>query len=1534
MSETNPYIVKETRGDYENTIQYFVTGRPLTEDEMLPDSHGVHPVSPLGFMMKSDGTPLVPASPLSGFMTYDVFKPCPECGGSGMDHGLSCTECGGNGHLKCATCDGTGTVEDPDTHEQVECPDCRGTRGVRYTVQEAYLDSYIVRGKYYLFDCDAIAFPVLGIHRTADGTGLVITVNGLLTPADTESVYFRNATSDDYAPTGLVGEGVRFMPDSVTPSESSGTTEIVVTTDIALTGKVGEGKLTMCVATSKRFLAIEDPDSDTASGIYITGETAGEPIRKVFNWYGDGEGRPCYEGNGYSDSEVERWVSSKMSGVVRYGCHPSIEAGDLRSAGGFVTWFASCGDVDISGGAGKNSVIVPGFGLGQGYQGVCTGEAKELVGPGQDELAERKWLTFGYGTKHDAMRTDVGKTALPQDWPFTDVSGYSGEQFDNNITLAKEGVVYDDGHTHTVLGGLSRVSRECGRCDGTGSVLEDGIRRICTRCHGTGEEPDCEVCHGTGEIEDPATHEQVTCPECRGQGFLGGHRYVMDKVHVCLYNDFTPSDSSHGHEAGTTVLKKTFVNLATPITQKDGDEFEITVSLPNIGISGAYSDDTMKNLSGYYAYVSQPRVYVVSGTWKFSDTKVSFSTKDLAEYDLGGAMFKDRTGNDLADGTDIRVKIMFDAIGRGFSATGKLDDGKIVLAEPLDIPQNLLRRMKRHADADGSMHGSICGAAYVEPNNGTLPEAVKTNLGLNAVRNENGALGLDMGDGTVNTLQQYNKIYTSDTASDERSHVLFDGDSPMYDQRQIAATVYPTMTNTFPWALTCRRKLGFLDRLMTMDADAGSNGLYARVYRMNRDILNSLPMVGRLDEPDYPLDMYTPIVVNRENERLSFIGAMLTVVSPDPDDGLSTDVEAQPVRRAIRAASMLASDYRNARVSRLGSVGYSNKVTPYVTGTKIRKDGSPLPDYSSLGTLVDIINDNEYESMANAVRLRHLPADVITAGTNPVTGEPLSPELESYPYSGYPYRGADYVYYSGNPYGYGEFDTTSRTEEVPCEVTSAVGTEAFAMKNSLVSACLNKKALYPIIVSELCRSAELHAVDFGDEVAGGNAIRPHVYRDDAAGDVSWMEAIDAFTKLVSPDNIPAPELPEGFDYGTLFSAGTNDTQMPFIMTDTYGYYKVTSGWEGSDFIATSMPTADSVAMFLKEYVPGYAARLAVRNWDGYRVKVVDGAAPASDTTYLTRMKWYDPDCDSPSRGIYASDAFLVSSEFSDMNMNRIEFATSDEALALNYSVPPYTVKRDYNKLAPFATQDDPNSVSYVRVFMKFAFSEDAGRWYCVDYRQAPVSYLSPLYGAKALDQQIDGKRLWIRPECDDGQWQAPLYHTYEEYRPLDINTALVSEVMSKDEYGECRLMVPYLPVEFGGLGLNAPVNKRGTATTAGIESMPHANFWNVREHLRPATGATPCGDIPRYYKDGTEWKWADNGGIMSDAVLWGQYDYPRKGVPDYRLPDTVVPDADLSSRVLIYGKRNEESGIIDTGDIQVGSDTGTVIAVSLGTGQS
>lgn len=1844
MVAKNPYIVKETDGNA-YTIRQYVTGRPLTAGEMLPDEHGIYPVSPLGFGMSTDGAVMQEADPTAGMMTYPIYY--------GDMYGIP-----------APTPEEEGNIVPPE-------------------MLYGYVKYHLV-GPYSMFTGAELKFPVLSVTvDETDPSVYVVTVTGDIRDCDDDSnttgaVRFYNITTDDYEPTGLLHED-GFMIDSVSVVNGVSTIKITNQSSAPFSGIVGPGKLGMSVmydnsGDGPNLVSIKDNTPDSANGIFLVGRLDGEPFRKVCelpepedSGEEPGEDIPeCNARNGYGSSEVRDWITGRVGGVVGYGTHPSAFPGDLVGAGAFVQWFASCSDIDISAGMGGNQVIVPGFGLGSGYFQTCVTGERAPDSKQDTEVKHSQWLTFGYGTNHsDVLPNDHSKAALPRDWPFTDESDYGNTTVDNSITLIRKGAQVNG----TVYGRLDRIDPECTRCSGYGTIINvDGQEVECPVCHGTGEVPECENCHGTGKVDDADCPECLgsghstecyncdgtgevngfRCSICGGTGKVHGKNVAMNKVHVCLFNNFEPSNDDGGHTAGTTVLKKTFVNLATPINVKDGDEFEVTVSLPNISLDKAFQGtdtDDLKNLSGYYAYISQPRVYVMSGTWKFSETSVEFTvSNDLTKVKLSEE-FLDSDGNPLTDGTEVRVKMSFGSYtSKDFDMTGVLAqvDGEpgIELYDTFDVDDNVKRMLT--IPPTRKAPNRICGAAYVEPNNDTLPEG-STPLGLNAVRSEDGVLGPDYGeeDGGV---EQYNKLYTVDNNDDKRHHVLFDDEgNPKEDKRQVVATVYPTVTNTFPWALTHRRKQNFLEKLMTMDAELGCNSIFAHVREMNRDILGTVESMGakreyryymfevseneymmhpdwypditdywvcmlskmtfstsmgemrpvsiiaensnskadnlfvdgynhepwvsgvmypdgevvpegesgtgwfvmdfgmpvtlqsyelgplyrdvgpctntdyanprswrlcgsniRLTDPqdsrwfeldvhtedttlywtcrdkmarfninppitaqdkinftpyEYPIDMtYSRDYIATQygsdvSDKLSFIGAALSVAQYET---ASSDIESQPVRQALKAVKMLSQDFRNSRVKWTDFLVNSNN-------SDIFSDDSPIDsswDMTGIAT-IPVKTVNEYETMANKIRLSHLPEFIATAGTG-ITGEPISPLLAAYPYVG-----EDYSYYYSNPYGYGEYATVDKTEDTPCEVASNASTRVFSV-NSIVTACTEKRIPWLQTTNaydDLLRAAELSAINFNDV----SLLRFHVYRTGKP----WLEPIDAFTKILSPDNIPVPQPPR-WKYEDV---GLSEDQYAFIAGDAYGYYKLLNDWTSmsiDEFIATTMPTDDSLAEFLKEYVPSYGAGMTNRHWDGFRVKVTSEPTELQKkrVTFLTRMAWNGAECDDTYRGQYAADAFIIGDTYADPNLNRIEFTGMNwDDISMDYSVPPYSCRRDYSKYAPFATTEEQDAVGYVRVYMKFSFCADAGRWYCVDYRQAPISYLSPLYGAKALEEQIDGYDIWVPPSCGTFSWREAASHTYEEYRPMDINPVLVPEIASprhvltqneaiayvptRNVTNSCvngivfepiiglytyhvsldltwsnfdyldypdrfdcvfqgarheratdqwvwtgvndlcsaldttvrpktlilanpngtyhyeadftvsdstmstydkfyvglrtdysngrgrveitnltvtnmrnRLSLPYLPVSEGGLGLNAPLNKYGEPTT-GYQDIAHANFWSVRPHLRPATGAVPVGDIPHYYRDDEMYKnYEEADGLMSDAVLWGQYDYPEKNMREYHLPDPIYPDADLAETHLAYAARNI-AGVVGTGHIQLGRHPNFILGAAM-----
>ena len=1468
MNEKNPNIVVEPEG-MAYGISEFVTGKPLSDSEMVPDSHGVWPVSPLGFLRDTHGDALSDGGSTTGFVPYYSGDKTPE---------------------------------------------------------DMYTESYKLEGPYSGLSGMYASFPVASLS-VSGVSYYAVTVEGRVPGA--QEVIFVNSTGDDYTVTGLASEYGSASPVTLaveSASYSDGRTSLVleIPEGTEFRGVVGEGKLDMCVPMGNTydvppdFVYVHGNASPAENGIFVPGTSRGDSWRKVCDYDPHpvpDAARECRTVRGYSDSEVAGSVGRSLGGMYDYGLHPAPDRYDLEGAGAFVNWFVNSGDVDVSGGAGRNRVPVPGFGLGAPGAGMTM--ERSTAGQASGDAASKRQITFGYGTKYDAYDVDSSMEALPLDWPFTGHTPYGDSGKENSITLSRQGVDFAVPGGGTVnVGALEReVHDSCRRCSARGRVPalpgEAGAVQ-CEYCSGTGEEDGqrCHGCAGMGYVR--------TCPDCGGAGHSSAlSRVVMNRVHVCLYNDFSPSDGTAAHDGGaapdtgSTVLKKTFVNLAAPITTKDGDDFEITVSLPNVNTDRAFSGDgttDRKNLSAYYAYVSQPRVFVVSGEWEFSPTKAGFTLSGDRRTVTLATPFLDVDGNGLKS-TGIRAKLKFTGVRKSVEVHGMLDMTGEVLT--LDSPVEGIPA--------AAVSGTACGAAYVPANNATLDSS--TAVGLNHARTEDGGLGPDRGSGTG--LEEFNRFYAAGGSVGRHGAVSAGKDD------LVVATVYPTATGTFPWSTVHRRKLSTLHRRMTIDGDLGTDSLLAAVSEMNRRIVtrsafSAIPGYDgkSLNATEYPLSFKKSrgqIKAAYGNHRnwISYIGAVLSV------DGTGATASS-PVAQATRAVRMLSGDYRAARV-RYGSLG---------SGMKMRAAGSPVDASWNLGTLVSMPS-GEGGSLADEavrIRLRHLPEYLASAGTS-AQGDPVSPFLGLYPYVDEtdPDR---YSYYYGNPYGYGELSTTGLREEPSCGVTG--GKErAFAVENSIVRAMAASRPNWfhsTDAYLDLLRSAEADAVNLSDMQYStrSDVYNPHGLRDG----MPWLEARAALTKMASPDGIPCPAV-ESYD------GDIDEGQEPFLTPDAYALYRHENGWDPDGyFVSTGMPGDGSLPAFLAEYVPSYGACLAVRNWDGYRVSVKESGHDTGNGVYARRIGWYGAGCSDVIqgtdesdvlRGTYASDLFLVGSDYEDHNLDRIEFTSEADAVSGCVSVPPYT-SRDFRAALPFVPGPDsaPGDMGYIRVYMKFTFSADYGRWVCTDYRQAPVSYLSPLYGARALEQEVDGKRVWMSRACWGGRfsWKDATMHTYGEYGPMDVNPELVSAMVPAS--GQRPVAKPFFPVDRSGMGLAAPVDRFGMRDyerNGGDVNLDaeHANFWSVREHLRPATGAVGYGDIPGLVVDENgERIYSHSGGAMSDPTLWGQFEYPERGMVDYHLPDPEDPGDDRAIRRLVYA----EGG--GTGDIQVGPRTTVVTKVGAG----
>ena len=408
-----------------------------------------------------------------------------------------------------------------------------------------------------------------------------------------------------------------------------------------------------------------------------------------------------------------------------------------------------------------------------------------------------------------------------------------------------------------------------------------------------------------------------------------------------------------------------------------------------------------------------------------------------------------------------------------------------------------------------------------------------------------------------------------------------------------------------------------------------------------------------------------------------------------------------------------------------------------------------------------------------------------------------------------------------------------------------------------------------------------------------------------------MDIYSATSNVFSIDNVPVPDdcpVPQ------LYA-----DQKPMVSGDPMVDYNEHAD-NPLDFVASNLPFYDdssprseALTNMLRKLVSPYGSKMPVRFWDGTRVGIARNGVTDIKISQ-TRLIWPDTECTmSPeTRADIIADEFMARSNGArsvDVNLNRVAM---ESTLHMNWSAPPVKVGRNwYNRAAFRGTGEFAGPSGYVRVFMKFKFSATAGRWYAVDYRQVPMSYLTPLYGANALEERIDGVRVWTESMCPENSgWKDVLMFPYSRYAPMDINPLAISGMVENAPSREnaidvenntdlesstvslSRLSRPYMPVSDGGLGLNAPCDVNGnTLSTESLAAMPHANFWSVRKHLRPAVSALDGSDIPgvRFMQDDTMVR-SRAGGTMGDAVLWGQFAFPRKDGTEYVIPPNKFDD--------------------------------------------
>lgn len=1289
--------------------------------------------------------------------------------------------------------------------------------------------------------------------------------------------------------------------------------------------------LMLPVATHK-YVYLGHQEDPSENGVYqFTGDSyvkvADEPVRTTSE---EGEkdpheilGDPTVNDNveccdhfrkTYSHREVHDRVDSLVGHVTGFG----VKSASSRDCdGGFVDWFINGGQVNI--GNGHESIFVDGFGLGTSYQASSENIVHETALPKDDYVENdgtlHPLLEWAYGTRFDS-KNDVDISALPRDWPFT---------FMNST---QQHPVFND------VGDTSNITLVKGCAEGVGNL-----------------ERDVEY-----EAIDPTTHQPV----------IDIKHVFNNRHHIVLYPDYQPIVGKDN----AVVVKPLFIHLPATLDTKDGETVDITVSIQNVDQEAFGAPNSAAALSGYYAAMSQPRVYVMGGTQKFSNRRMEIN-KDSIQLEDGyytvttktpAYAYDKVTQLDCTGGSvDVRANIVCqrsDGSVRSYTAHGQLisNDGGATIKFSGEFPY--AKDMKTYSNRWKMAELYICGMAYLDGQDSPS----KTPMGL--VSRDYEMLRGDMGSGTTGSLDQYNRFY-SINQDDGRVDV------PNVDKRHVLATVYQTATSTFPWALANRRKMATLDRSWTDEAHRSSSSVLKMVYDQNVVLDGRLRddiMSGYFDSSHYVTAASNPLSYRRDQSSWNGIGSALRVNFPDSyDSDPVTAPSGNPARQGKRAMRMLSSDllhmrllaYKNGQKARVRVDGISlgnDGTWPSETDVIVSKDTGPV------SSSVDWVEQLVQSSWCSSVR--SLPDYVINADSYASNSAFFVPDAQIF--------NADWdQYVSDESFPYNRECSGSQMESSACTVDDGTlpGTteeglyecEKFSRNSLLESLVPMGTLVWRQKYNEACRYAETALsvkLDIAEYMDLSNL-------DDM--DKDWMRP---FTNIRSVDAVPAPDISSSMAVYQALTAAQHE----FVSSDAVQMYRYeTDGsGDGIDEVSTVMPTDSDLAKFLESYVAAYGAKAPKHFYQGSRVLLKNGRLTASN-----------PDEQAVEHAIYLRTIDRVQKRFgSKMSQFEVEHYIAD-----NFADIKTSKSRDPNvdsakvdmpsisvSVPPYTAQDLHKNATYTRVIMQFTFSQKAGRWYTTGYRQYPTNYLSPLYGADALgiempslydtngnvtltvrngelkplraDGTVPKMPLWVNSACSGmNSYRDHMYRPYSVVPAMDMNLGSVpfmtgdyeSTVFApytdaakgwevgklKPEYDTTKdtadtaslalLERPYRPLTAngtGGINLYPPAEVHGgykVETDAGV----HANFWSVRKYIRPAVSVLDGTDIPAHDEPDDDTPKHKNGAI-SDPTLYRMFDFPLMGTVQYKLPNPIDPDIDDNEHYLLY--HDTEDGIIKDAD--------------------
>lgn len=1227
--------------------------------------------------------------------------------------------------------------------------------------------------------------------------------------------------------------------------------------------------------------------------------------------------------NGYSDSEVTGWLRSALG----YGMLASKFAGDERAlseSGFLIRWLLGCGSVSLSDPGHGYSVNVPCFCKGR-PAGLGTFHAREF--PSYDSLdpsalaekrSRRKFsdrLTrWEIGANPDSSIPGGTHSALVNDWPYVMDSSLT---MNNNIVLSVD-------RTYT---------------DGTGTV----------------------------------------------------RHAVTGRHFVAVWHDMTTEND------GGVPLKKTFIHLPTPLSLRDGETVDLAVSVPTVNADSAFigypqtSVGRTAALETYKNLITQPRAMVISGHQSFGLIRGESGyvcETPVSAYNVTGTDPECTVSLTLLD-------TVLDSSGHGLDAS----EIRFTLTSTV-YPEF-------RYDYTGSISGGISvtgtGPFPVRPSSAAGQTALLRSLRVSGIAyiRETDTHGNDTAGLTerTNTVAMYKPVVTY------ADHLYNTGDyitgstasesswgQSVKDRRVVIASVYPTATSTFALRITGRPKMHILQTAMTLEGDTGKYAPSAAAHAKNLLTLTKYYAASGSSYADNGFSVAAvPVTYSAsrvgESSCTGYLTRVILPASVTSDISVSDYPYSSFTAQAGRAFSELISDWQRGRVAVSESEVPPSTLAMSVNAsvfTPAAHSGLSSFDYQSfvsggnsrLNDFNDLFDSHSVKSARRAMpgfsdvedggsvawstRLEMLPR--ISVDSDGYTARPVAD-----PYGG---DGADIsavraenLLYTLSA-GYDSYSATERDMSVPCDLSPSSAYEGIPYGKTSVVRALMEHATIP------SRTQLDDLIRLSDSICEWLPVK---YRDGSsyfrAGEYpSGLTCMSAFAPVASvdpflyPDSVPLHGMSETDEYRDAISGcpiamwafgyrnadGTRDCTDP-------GYLSYVS----SDQTDARGNISAALCSFLRTYSAPRAAFMPCHFYDSFKMIVEDPTSGDEPMSVDAMMKFrHSVTFFVEKNGSGCGDGFVT--QYLNDNFIQItgDDAESSSLEAHDYNLSSFTYGSyvdAYRGGAPFGFSRDWLSRTicdtYTRVHMSFVFSRKAGRWYTVDYRQIPGTYLSPLYGAKALgtvmpsyvypgkDPRLGSSRvpvlhgsiasgtypvdasgtpvtdrLWKNSSCNissDGTASMKVPYSmmpamemnpgcipFMYGDPSDANFPFDASGNRRTEYsplkdsagsGMHRLSIPESTYEHGGINLYPPsdVNGGAPSVTPALVAAP----WQIRWDARPAVSCLGVADVPSVT--------SRTGGSMSDPTLWGQFDYPVKNTENYTIPDPEDPDENILSPVLV-----------------------------------